>query len=63
LPGVLSALDEYGVPHQIISRVAKQLEPAFQLAPVISRLKDLDLDQVDFSPFERQLIKTVQNSL
>jgi len=63
VPGVLGALEEYGVPLQIIQRIAPSLQPSFDLDTAINRLRSLDVASLDLTSFERSLLTSVQESL
>jgi hypothetical protein len=64
LPEMIGALDEYGIPLQIATKLSVYLEPLFELDAIISRLRTLDVDKVDsLTPYERQFVKQVQETL
>ena len=63
LPGTLSALEEYGVPIQIVERIAARLEPAYDLDEVIDRLRALEPSTMRLTDFEQNWILEVQQYL
>lgn len=64
LPATVAALDEYGVPLQIAGKISARLEPHIVLDAVISKLRGLEVDDVDeLTDFERRWIRTVQETL
>lgn len=64
LPELISALDEYGIPLQIATKLSVYLEPLFELDAIISRLRTLDVENLDsLTPYERRFVKQVQETL
>ena len=60
----LIALDEYGLPIQVSQRLARRLRPLGDpLDILLERLKGLDPDVVLSDPFERSLLRHVQEGL
>lgn len=63
MPSTLAALEEYGVPLQIVWKLAKDLAPHFEFDEVLGRLRELDLSTLAFPPFEIKLLQQVQEGL
>lgn len=63
LPAPLSALEEYGVPLELASRLSGVLEPTGDLDALLARLRDLDVETLAVKPFERELLSDAQSSL
>lgn len=53
----LAVLDEYGVPLETARKLDPILAPEGNLDSCIERLRALDLDELDFDPFEVQMLK------
>lgn len=56
LPPGIAALDEYGIPLQIGRKLVSRLGDASELDASLKALRNLDLSQVDLTPFERELV-------
>ena len=54
------ALDEYGIPYQLAQKLETELKPDGDLDLVLKRLKRLNTDKLDLSPFELELVKSAQ---
>jgi hypothetical protein len=64
LPQPLAALDEYGVPIELIRKLSPLLAGAGEeLDAVLGRLASLDADAIDLDPFERLLLRGAQDGL
>ena len=63
LPPALAALDEYGLPLQLVSRLQGQLPFEDDLDAVLHGLSALDIAALRLGPFETELLNEVQNSL
>ena len=63
LPPALAALDEYGLPLQLVSRLQGQLSFEDDLDAVLHGLRALDIAALRLGPFETELLNEVQNSL
>ena len=63
LPPALAALDEYGLPLQLVSRLQGQLPFGDDLDAVLHGLRVLDSDALRLDPFEVELLNEVRNSL
>lgn len=55
---LLYALDEFGIPLQISRKLERKLLPADDLNQVLRRLRNLNLNALDLSPFEIKLTKS-----
>lgn len=63
LPPALAALDEYGLPLQLVARLEPLLPGSSDLDAVLLALRSLDVRRLRLSPFEISLIKEVQRTL
>jgi hypothetical protein len=63
MPSVLFALDEYGIPVQTAQALETTLLPASSLDEVLARLRGANLDAVDLSAFEREILHDVRRTL
>ncbi|MCY4560105.1 MAG: DEAD/DEAH box helicase [Chloroflexi bacterium] len=63
LPPALAALDEYGLPLQLVSRLQGQLPFEDDLDAVLHGLSALDIAALRLGPFETELLNEVKNSL
>jgi hypothetical protein len=63
LPAFYSLLDEYGIPLQLADRLAPRLGNVESLDELLARLRELDLDSVSLSTFERDLIADARERL
>ena len=63
LPPALAALDEYGIPFQLVSRIEGQLPAEEDLDAVLSALKVLDVERLRLGRFESGLLEELQHSL
>lgn len=63
LPPSIMALDEYGVPLQLASRLAPVLGADNDLDTVLERLRQLDLNRIRLHDFERMMIEDAQAHL
>ena len=63
LDPALVALDEYGVPLELARKLQRVLRPDGNLDEVLRRLKSLNLNQLQLSPFEARLVRDAQESL
>jgi hypothetical protein len=51
------ALDEYGIPTQLGAKLEKQLSPDGDLDLALARLRDLNIEHLPVSPFEKALLR------
>jgi len=63
LPPALAALDEYGLPLQLVARLEPLLPAAGGLDAVLAALRSLDVGRVRLSAFEASLLEEVQKTL
>lgn len=63
LPPALAALDEYGLPLQLVARLERFVPDHSNLDAVIATLRRLDAIRLGFNRFETELLKEVQFSL
>jgi len=63
LDSTLMALEEYGLPLEIARKLEAALQPDGDLDAVLERLKAIDVDEYDLTPFERRMILAVQDDL
>lgn len=63
LPYPLAALDEYGVPTELIRRLTGRLEEAEEIDKLLELFADLDPSALDLSPFEELLLRNAQSDL
>ena len=63
LDPALMALDEYGVPVQVGQKLQEYLSPNGDLDIALERLKDLNIEQLPLSGFERSLIRDALDHL
>lgn len=63
LPPALAALDEYGLPIQLVTRLERVLPSNSDLDAVLAALKRLDRGQLQLRAFENALLKDVQDTL
>jgi len=59
MPPSVTALEEYGLPHQITLKIADKLSLNEGLDVVLEQLKSLPLEQIDLSGFEIEMLKEV----
>ena len=59
----IMALDEYGVPVQVGQRLQQVLKPEGNLDAAIKQFQALDLDTLQLTPFERDLLKDARDHL
>jgi hypothetical protein len=59
----LVALDEYGIPPELAAKIRGHLRPDGDLDRVLARLARLDAEQLNVTPFERELIVYAQDGL
>jgi len=59
----LMALDEYGIPVQLGSKLQNYLRPDEGLDAVLQRLRDLDIESLPITPFEKSLIQDAREHL
>jgi hypothetical protein len=52
----LMALDEYGIPVQVSQKLAQELQPQGDLDSVLQRLRDINVDRLPLSTFEKSLV-------
>jgi len=57
LDPTLIALDEYGIPIQISQKIIDKLEPNGSLDDVLQKLKDLEIEKLPLTAFEKNLIQ------
>lgn len=57
----VTALDEYGLPHQITLKIANHLSLEKGLDFVLKEIRSLNIDELDLSPFEKELLSDLQN--
>lgn len=63
LDPTLLALEEYGLPLEISRKLENDLDPNGNLDAVLTRLKAIDPERSDLSPFERRMLIAVQEDL
>ena len=63
LPPAFAALDEYGLPLQLVGRLERVLPAGDDLDAVLDSLRQLDGSRHDLTPFEAVWIEEVQRSL
>ena len=63
LPPALAALDEYGLPLQLVARLERFLPGGGDLDAVLATLRRLDLGQLGLSAFERNLLEELRATL
>ncbi len=63
LPYPLAALDEYGVPVELIRKLSNRLEGAEEIDALIERFAELDPDSLGLNPFETLLVRSAQEDL
>ena len=59
----LVALDEYGIPPELATKIRGHLRPDGDLDRVLARLGRLDAEQLNVTPFEREMIVYAQDGL
>lgn len=62
-PAAFTALDEYGLPLQIVERIAGRLRAAEGFDAVLDDLRRLDASSLGLSAFEARLVRDVQSTL
>jgi len=60
LDPTLSALDEYGIPIQVSLKLVEQLKPNGDLDEVLERVKQLDVERIRLTQFEKLLVRDAQ---
>lgn len=60
MDSALFALDEYGIPYQLAQKLENKLKPEGDLDYALNRLKEININNLDLSPFEFELMKTAQ---
>ncbi|MDR6827646.1 hypothetical protein J2X48_001372 [Bosea sp. BE271] len=60
MPGSLTALEEYGLPLQIVRKIGNSLAPYEDFDGVLARLKKLDVNELDLTQFEREWLADTQ---
>lgn len=63
LPPVVAALDEYGVPTQVGTRLAKALGSTTDLDVALARFAELDVTKLGLDPFEVEVVIDAQRGL
>ena len=63
LPPALAALDEYGLPFQLVGRLQEQLPAEEDLDAVLAALRVLEIRQLRLGRFETGLLEELQQSL
>jgi hypothetical protein len=64
MPGVLAALDEYGVPIQIVSKIKNVIGIHHELGAVLQRMRTVDVEELSvLTSFEKKWLARVQESL
>ena len=63
LPSALAALDEYGLPLQLVDRIQGKLPVGEDLDAVLDALKCLDIEQLRLGQFEAGLLEELKRSL
>ncbi|MEY9516159.1 hypothetical protein [Bradyrhizobium elkanii] len=63
MPATLFALDEYGIPIQTAEALRNVLMPADALDDVLKRLGSLNIQQLQLSGFEREIMRDVIGNL
>lgn len=63
LPPALAALDEYGLPLQLVARIERFLPGGSDLDAVLATLRRLDIVRLGLSPFETNLLEELRATL
>lgn len=63
MPGSLTALEEYGLPLQIVRKIGDALAPYEDFDGVLARLKRLDGRELDLTNFERDWLADTQAAI
>jgi hypothetical protein len=63
LPYPLAALDEYGVPVELIGKLSGELAGIDEIDPLLERFARIDAEALDLSPFEKLMVKNAQEDL
>lgn len=63
MPGSLTALEEYGLPLQIVRKIGEQLRPYEDFDGVLARLKRLDVGTLNLTGFEREWLADTQAAI
>jgi hypothetical protein len=63
LDPAIMALDEYGIPVQVGQRLQKVLKPEGNLDTAIKQFQELNLDGLQLTPFERDLLNDAREHL
>lgn len=60
VPAGIAALDEYGIPIQVGQKISDSLGNPDNLDTALERLRQLSVEELDLSPFERELVVNTQ---
>ena len=60
LPAALATLDEYGIPLQLVEKIKVRLRGEDGLDAVLDDLRNLDMENLGLSNFEKNLLKSLQ---
>jgi hypothetical protein len=63
LPYPLAALDEYGVPVELIRKLSGELADIEDIDPLLERFAEIDSGTLDLSPFETLIVRSAQDDL
>ncbi len=63
LPYPLAALDEYGVPVELIRKLSPELNGIEEIDPLIERFGEIDPKSLQLSPFESLMVRSAQEDL
>jgi hypothetical protein len=63
LDAAIVALDEYGIPIEVARKLGSVLTPSGNLDEVLTRLKDLRLERLKLSDFEKEFVAAAQEAL
>jgi Helicase conserved C-terminal domain len=63
LPYPLAALDEYGVPVELIRKLSGRLADIEEIDPLLRRFAEIDPDELALSPFEKLMVRSAQEDL
>ena len=61
-PGVISALDEYGLPLEVALKL-RGISDVDNLDGAIERLRELDIDTTNLTSFEKSLVSDVRGEI
>jgi hypothetical protein len=63
MPPCVTALEEYGIPQQITLKLADILSLDDGLDVVLNEIQELNVDELDLSPFEKYLISSFKSEI